>query len=463
MVGMWRTFGASAALCIGLGIAPQGWSQTLLSPDQMRAAATASLRAGDDVQAEAFADALLQRDPTDHLALLVRARALRNQGRYTEAQRAARKAWAGAGNDAERYSSALFMAQALSSDGKRTRAQLWLRRAGQHAPNDAARARAKQHFNYVKQRNPWQTSLSFTLAPNSNINNGSASDRSYLNYKISELLFGRPVEYELSGSALALSGLEVGASMRSRYRFAETAKTAHDFNFGLSYRTYMLSNSAKDIAPAASGDDFAFGTVSLGYGFKQINMESKGEFSGDLDIGQSWYGGSRYASYLRASAGQSLRVSRERLLRFDLDLERQIGQATADVDKAVVAASLSQALASGNVAFFNLKGTTTQSRNVDADYDEIELRGGLALARPVMGADLQFGLGIALRDFDSSRHSPDGREDMRVFADVTAVFREIEYYGFNPAVTFTASSNDSSIGLFDTNRVGLSLGIRSSF
>ena len=169
-------------------------AQVALDADGLRAQAMVALNAGDPATARSFAKALLHRDPQDRNAYLILARSARDMGDIPPARAAARKAWELAETDAQRYSAALITAQVLSTEGKRTRAQLWLRRAGQHAPNDRLRAKAKRDFNYVRQRNPWHTDFTFTLAPNSNINNGSARDRSRLNYAVSEILFGEPIE-----------------------------------------------------------------------------------------------------------------------------------------------------------------------------------------------------------------------------------------------------------------------------
>jgi hypothetical protein len=438
-------------------------AQMTLDAAGMRQAATQALRTGDAARARVFAEALLKRDPEDLNAHLIHARALRDLGHIPPARTAARRAWHLANTDAEKYSAALITAQVLSSAGKRTRAQLWLRRASQHAPNDLLKARAKRDFRYVKQRNPWHTSLSFTLAPKSNINNGSARDRSELNYAISEILFGQPIEYNLGGSAVALSGLEFGGALRMRYRFHETPTTAHDLKAALSYRSFALSGSARNTAPDASGGDFAFGTASLGYGFQQINFARKGEFSFDLEAGQSWYGGARYASHLRAGVYQSYRPSRDKRYRFGVDVEKQFGQATPDVDTLTLSGNLTQRLSAGDTLFLGLSAAASRSIEKDAEYGEIELRSGYVLAKPVMGASLQFGLGAALRDYDVSRHSAQGRQDRKLFADVTATFTQIDYYGFNPSLTLSASKTDSNIGLYDVNRVGLSIGIKSAF
>lgn len=452
-----------AATVLAGGCALPGVAQITLDAANLRQAAAISLREGDTNRALAYSNALLQRDPQDLTALLIRARALRDQGALPPARASAKQAWALAKTDAQRYSAALITAQILSSGGKRTRAQLWLRRAVQHAPNAKLEAKAKRDFAYVKRRNPWSTHLTFGIAPNSNINNGSARERSQLNYALSELLFGQPIEYDLSGNAQALSGLEIGGALRSRYRFKETATTAHDLKLGLSYRTFTLSDASKSQAPGLAGSDFAYGTASLGYGFRKINLEHKGEFAVDLEAGQSWYGGARYASYLRGAAQQSYRPTSDRQYRFGVNIERQWGQATPDVDSFGVSANLTQRFTTGNQGFVGLSAKTTQSTNMDSEYAEIELRTGFMLGKSIKGAALQFGLGAAYRDYEVSRHARNGRQDKRVFADVTATFENIDYYGFNPSITFSASRSDSNIGLFDTERMGVSIGIKSAF
>ncbi|MGJ8546972.1 MAG: surface lipoprotein assembly modifier [Sulfitobacter sp.] len=459
-------FSAAALLCAPLAItfAAPGFAQTNLTAAQLGTLGMQSLQGRNPAQALAIADALLARDAGDMTALLLRARALRDLGQYDAALKTARRGWTLSQSDPDKYAAALVMAQALSSDGKRTRAQLWLRRAVQHAPTPALKGKAARDFNYVRQQNPWNTQVSFTLAPNSNINNGSARETSQLNYVYSELLFGEPVEYVLGGAARALSGLEYGAALHSRYRFNQTETTAHDLHILGSYRSFVLSSSAEDDAPDVSGDDFAYGSLSLGYGYKQITHDGRGEFSLNADLGQSFYGGARYASFLRGRVSQSYRINPRDRLQFSLLGEVQNGQRTSDTERLEFATSLTRQLKTGDNLFFEAAVTRQISdNNRDAEYNQLELRAIYAKAKPVFGAGLQFGLGAALRDYEYSVHDPDGREDTRIFADVTATFHQIDYYGFNPAVTVSASSTDSNIGLFDVNRFGISLGVRSAF
>ncbi len=450
-----------AAACLGSIVTLGAQAQPSLSPEQLRQTAVMALKTGDARLARGYAEALVARDARDLNAHLILARAARDMGDIPPARAAARRAWALAQTAEERYSAALITAQVLSSDGKRTRAQLWLRRAAQNAPNDVLREKARRDFAYVKQQNPWKTDLSLTLAPNTNINNGSAQDRSLLNYAVTELLFGEQVEYELSDTAQAISGIEFGASLRTRYRFHQTPETAHDAKLSLAYRSFAITDTLTDTS--VKGSDFAFGSVALGYGYRQLNLSRKGELALDVEAGQSWYSGARYASYMRAQAQQTWRISPQRQLRFGTDLERLWGQATPDLDTLGLQASVTQGFASGNTGYLGLSVGGTRSSNPGSEYTEVTLRTGLALKRPILGAAVQFGIGASWRDYDVSRHSRDGRQDSQIFGDVTATFKEIDYYGFNPSVTLSASSTDSNVGLYDVNRVGLSIGIKSAF
>ncbi len=467
--------GAAAFTVAPVASAQEG-SSVSLAVDQMQLAAELNLRNGDVERALAFADALLLRDPNDVTALLVRAYALRIMQRYGEARIAARAGWQLAGEDGQKFTAAMLMAQAFSADDKRTRAQFWLRRARDVAPTQQLSARATQDFRYVQQRNPWQTQLSFTLAPNSNINNGSARDSSSLLYDFFTPIFGDN-EVELQASSKALSGVEAGLSVQSRYRFRQTEFRAHDLRLGMSYRTYRLSQSARaDLAeedaervirgePAGgiTGSDFAYGTVQLGYGFRQLRQDRRGEFSAVADVGQTFYGGARYNSFLRAQLGQSYYASRSTKLDFGLSGDLRQAQRGGDQNTYSFDTGMSRKLANGDGLFTGLSLSTATSDRARLEYDEVALRGGYVLGREVMGTGLRFGLNTSFRDYDVSPHDPSGRREFEIGAEVTATFRQIDYLGFNPTLSLRASHTDSNIGLYDVNRVALSIGIASAF
>lgn len=473
------TFGVVASFAAPNVHAQDPGAQTVrLDPKQMLKVAVLNLRNGDNGRALAFADALLLRDPKDVDASLVRSQALRAMGDYTSALAAARTGWQHAESDTQKFSAAMLMAQSLSSDGKRTRAQLWLRRAAQLAPTDRHAKQAARDFKYVGQKNPWRTHLSFTLAPNSNINNGSARDSSSLLYQVFNPydVAGAGV-FPLGVSSQALSGIETGISVQSRYRFHQTEHTAHDLRMGLSYRTYQLSNSSKDdlekenIERLAdnqepldiSGNDFAYGTLQLGYGYKKLRRDRRGEFSATVDIGQSFYGGARYNRYLRARIGQSYYKDARTKYNFGLSTDLQTSGGESDQFRFSLSTSVSRQLKAGNGLYFGASVSSMQADAERAEYDEISLRSGYVLGRKVMGTQLQFGLNTSYRDYDFSPHDASGRREFTVGADVTATFKNIDYYGFNPTISLTAATTSSNIDLYDVNRVGLGFGIASSF
>ncbi len=434
-----------------------------IAPDQMRLAALMALRGGDAPRALRFSDALLLRDPSDRTALMIHSRAARDLGRFEIAKTSARSAWRLAEDDSQKYSSSLLMAQALASDGQRTRAQWWLRRAVEHAPNEAAERKAINDFRYVRARNPWATQLSFSITPESNINNGSSARASFLNYKLSELLFGQPVEYALGGTALALSGVETALGMTTRYRFGETETRAHDLIFTTDLRSYTLSSKAKALAPTAKGSDFSFATYSLGYGQRGLNLDRRGEYRVVADAGQSFYGGAEYARFARLSAGQSYRLTSGDRINLRLAGERQFGIATVDSDTLRADFSYTTHVFNGATLWTSATLAVAQSPDAASEYREIGLRAELTLAEPIAGATFQMGLWARNRDYDISPHSPAGRQEDRVQADLTLIFDKIDYYGFNPTMQLSASRTDSNIALYDANRVGLNFGIRSAF
>ena len=367
--------------CLGAGTASATSDEkAVLTPSQMRTAAADLLRLRNPQQAMALADALIARDPHDRSALLIRSRAARDLGNYTLARKAAKRAWSLSETDEEKYAAALITAQALSSGGQRTLAQFWLRRAVEYAPNDDLERRAVRDFRYVRASSPWLHRFSFSVSPESNINNGSSERSSFLNYQLSELLLGQPVEYQLGGSQRALSGIEYAVGVRSRFRFHQTETRAHDLAFSLTSRTYTLSSDAKAQAPGAEGNDFAFTSYQIGYGLKGINLDQRGEFRFAVDVGQSWYGGEEYARFLRVSAGQSYKLQRGRRINARLSHEVQDGVITSDQNTWRADLSYSFRLPSGASVWSNLALATATSNQAADEFEEIGLRTQVTMA-----------------------------------------------------------------------------------
>ncbi len=463
----WRTtvrawvLAASVGLVCGAGgLRAQ---PVVLSPGQLTEAAILALRVGDAPRALGYSEALVARNPQDFVAQVVRARALRDMGEYAEAREAARAALDAAASEEQRFNATMVMAQVQSSAGHKTMAQYWLRRAIQIAPDPALKAAAIRDFKYLRVTNPWSTRFTFSITPDSNVNDGSANDSSFLNYQLTELLFGQPVEYQLTGTARALPGIQYTFGVDTRYRLHQTATSAHDLYFKADLRQYTLTEEARRTAPGVSGDDFSFASVFGGYGYRWLGAGNKTETALRADVGHSWYGGSDYADYLRGSVHHAWVVSSQTRLGGSLSAERQFGIRAADMDTGKLSVWGGHTLQTGHRVFWSVTGAATQSPLVFEEYSELRVNGSIVLPSPILGATAQFGLGLRGRDYGLSPHSRSGRQDREVRADATLIFKQVDYHGFNPTMTVFGSIKDSNIALYESNKLGVHFGIQSAF
>lgn len=111
----------------------------------------------------------------------------------------------------------------------------------------------------------------------------------------------------------------------------------------------------------------------------------------------------------------------------------------------------------------NSWGLNTGVRFSLANKDRLTLSARYALAKPIAGVSVDFGVSLGQKNHDISRFSRFGRQDKTASFDVTGVFNQIEVYGFSPSVTLTARQTNSNIGLFETRDFGLRVGIQSAF
>lgn len=443
---------ASAVLAV-----PSGAGETAveLTPTQAYNVAIKALSTGQPETALALADVLLERDPANAKALILKANAARLLGRFDEAATVARTAWRASETDDDKYASAMIAAQALSSAGKKTRAQLWLRRAVDVAPDGETRALAVRDFRFVRARNPWATELSFNIAPSSNINNGSARETTQL--------YGLPFEFQLSEAAQALEGVEYSAGVGARYRMYQGSSFAHDAVFQFNYRTYSLSSDAKARAPGVSGSDFAFTQAAIGYIFRNRPEGGLGPYTLNATAGQSWYGGAEYFSYVRLGGTQRIRLGDRTSLSFSGSGERQFGAASSDADSLRGEVRLVRQLNSLGAIGLSLGHTDSRSDTDVSEFTEWRTGVDFSLEKPIAGAQVSFGLDWRQRDFPRSRYDPSGRVDRELSARIDMVFTKIDRFGFNPVLSVQSSWTDSNIGLYDSDKVGVSLGIRSAF
>ncbi len=447
---------ACTALWMGLGNTPAPAAEIELAPGEAYETAVASLLSGQPQLADGLADALLDRSPRDFNTLLLKSRTAIEMGKMREGLQAAQAAHVVADTDDEKYAASMAIAQALAKDGKDTFAQFWLRRAVDLAPDEVSRAQAVKDFRYVRARNPWSTELNFSISPTSNVNNGSRRETTRL--------YGLPFEFQLSGAAQALEGVEYSLGFATRYRVHQTDRTAHDFVFQFDHRSYVLSSEAKEQAPDVDGSDFALTQTSLGYVFRARPEHWIGPYELAAIGGYSWYGGEPYLSYVRLGGGQQYKLTDNTILSFSGSAERQYGENAPDADFLRGDIRLLRLVDGLGAVGFSVGRTVADSESEAVDYGEWRSGIDVSLKKPILGAKVRLGLEWSYRDYPESRYAPgEGRQDRTLEASVDFTFTQIERYGFNPTLTINGRSTDSNIGIYENEEVGVAFGIRSAF
>lgn len=448
--------GGGLAAFLAVAALPASAEEVRLSREEAKVAAVGFLKEGRTREALAVAESVLQGAPEDISALLLKSRALRELGRYTEAAETGERAWTLAADDRGRYFAAQIVAQALSSDRRRTMAQLWLRRAAEVAPDDRLRAAAVQDFRYVRSRNPWRTDLSFTLAPSDNINGAPKTNR----FSLGGLDLINP-------AAVPLSGLRYGAGLHSRY----TIPLGPDQRLwigGTGRRERVeLSEKARDEVPSAENGDYSYDAVGTELGYERRDAEGRALSRVRLGFGRDWRGGELYSDSRSLDleherelapgwvAGVALGYEQE--LRHDLSL-RDAGTRSAGL-------TLTRRMAGGNWLRLGVDGADVISDSPAVAHDAwgVSLRYGLG--RPVLGKTVlpSFTLGWEAAEFETPLYGAEARSDREVSLGVDMVFPKLDLYGFAPTLGVSVSDRSSNFSLFESRSTDLRLGLRSLF
>ncbi|UWR00475.1 hypothetical protein K3729_06790 [Rhodobacteraceae bacterium S2214] len=448
----------AAIVAATLSVSPAVSQQVQLTAGQVQQIALAALQQGDARVAAQAANALLERDPQNAGALILRTEAALLAEDFAGAVEFGSRAHWNAATANQRFSAARLVAFAHVEQENYTRSQAWLRLARQDAPNDQAREAVARDFRAVRSRNPLSVNLRFGITPSTNVNNGSSSETTDL--------FDLGLPFVLNGDARALSGWEASASANLRYR-AHTNETSATFlDLGFSGRTYWLTENAKDQAgEGVTGSDFSNATLSLGATHRFILSPDMQPTSATLSFGQSWYGGDANARFVTASASQSWKLSDRDTILLSGFAQKQTSLEDSD---PVMTYNLQTVWARDLADYGNLAVSIavrdSQSNNRDADYDSARVGINYDFPEPLFGVQIGTTFSYEARDFEASRFSPlFGRDETIKSASVRAVFTDIEYLGFQPVVNIERTVQESSIDLFDREFTNFGFDITSSF
>lgn len=407
--------------------------------------------------AEQATAAPLQRDAIDTTSWIAVAQTRRAAGDLNGAMEAARRANAYAVKDEERYAAAFELAAGNYMLERRLYAQFWLRRAAQVAPTDELQDQAIEYFRNVRSKTPWQFTLRSSIVPSSNVNNGSSAE-------VLEL-FGLP--FVLSGDAQALSGVEFTLSGTALYRFSGFGGQPAVLSFGGAIQRVALSSEAKKLAPEASGGDYAFDAIELGFSQVVSDWGQASVLRVNTLVGHNRYGNEALSNYARLGLSRQWLVgpqslvtvagSIERQHRFDNDT-RSAWVSRGDLRRAWQVGSR------GDVVGLTLGVRNTSSESVEVDNRATLISFDYRSVEPIIGPITFSALIDAERSlYDTSPYSANGRQDTRGGLSVILGVPDWNYYGFAPTLTFEFSQTKSNIDIYDSQNVGISIGIDSVF
>lgn len=431
-----------------------------LRPDQARAYAASLLRQGQASAARALAHVLLEADAGDVGALLILIDAELLLENPKAATAAARRAWAAARTEKERFLAAMGRSAALARQGKYLPAQLWLRRASDLAPSPALERITARRYRALAAENPVRLSFSGSLSPSDNVNGGSSEQLAWLNVGGQLLPFAIPEESQ------ELAGWKMTLSTDVDYRLSQGVSHLTRVSAGLAATRLYFPQRVLDDVPELDARSLGSTTAELRLSHQWRQAGYTPVWRAGVSVSRGWQGGADHAETLRGDLGVYLPDAGPGSL--DLSITAQ-GQSRLDNDlysTVVFGARLAYALPVGeNRLTLSLGAREAIGRSETQDYSAVLMGVRYDLGGPVFGG---LGLGLGL-DWEDRRHDTSpyaGGSAMWIDAltvSAEATLDGLSVMGFAPVVTVSHGRKRSNASIYTSDQTSLSLGVRSQF
>ncbi|WP_425099632.1 surface lipoprotein assembly modifier [Tropicibacter sp. S64] len=433
-------------------------AEARVSIDEARDMAGVLLQQGRAREALLLAEGILKGLPDDVAALVLKSRALRDLGRFDEADRVAGTARARAnagGTDKDRFFAALVTAQAKASDGKKGLAQYWLRRAAEIAPDDEMKAVAVRDFRYVRSTTPWQVKLSLFAEPSDNLNGAPKTNE----FSFAGLTF-------TNTAAVPLSGMRFGGDASLTYRIALGEQSRINLGATGGIERVRFSQSAKDKVPGIDAADYSRDRLGFSIGYEQRGAAQDWLGSAQLSVSRYWGGGMHISDAVRLDLGYARRLAEgwtgSVRLAYEDETRMDAGQRSAVTQEASLTltrhwdkSALSLSLGGADIA--------SDSRLVDRQSQTAALK--FARTAPVMGLLPSVTLSYAAEDYAQSPFGwwVDPRQDEEWGLSVDVLLPKMDYMGFAPEVGVSFRDRRSNYSIYETQSTDLRLGLKSVF
>ncbi|MGI9390143.1 MAG: surface lipoprotein assembly modifier [Boseongicola sp.] len=441
----------ASSFAVAQDLTPTGPS---LSVPEARALAQQAALQGNLPLADVLSTALLEQDPNDAQALLVRAVVARGVGRLDDAHDAATQAYHKSDIPALRFDAAMLAADIQARREKLTSAQIWLRRADQVAPDPPRRRLVAQAYQQVTRRNPLQIQLRFSARPSNNVNNG-ADD-------IVIEIGGLPFVIDPAGQQLG--GFEAAAGASISYRLSESETHRTEALGEIYYRKIWLNSSAKAKAPDVTGSDFDYGVVIAGLRHSRLIWPEIGVTRITGLVGHSWYGGDELERFGELELDQTVDQGEGRRLSFSgvLRTDKRLDDSINSADSLTLTAELFRPAESGGQysAGASLRNVWSDSATVDHFSTEVFASRNfdrIGSILPSVWASAE------QRIYHKFSSSPGGRDDLSLSLGVDIIWPDISYYGFQPRLSLQARRTESNVDIYDRKEYSVGLTAVSRF
>jgi hypothetical protein len=426
-----------------------------LSPAQMNVLTAQMLEGGQIGQANQLADLLEQSQPTDARTWMLIATTRMAAADFDRAARAAAQAFRFSTTPNAKVQAARLAAAARFRQERFFMAEYWLRAARQNATSPEAVRAVAADYQGLERANPWDVRLTASIAPNSNINNGSDEDTIYI--------WGLP--FRLNADARPLSGWEYSAGVNISRKVSESADHLTRIGLNTFVRSFTLSESAKTKAPDVEGTDYAFAVAEVFWSRNWRHKLANGPASATVTFGKNWYGLEPYTRYARVALSQEIRSPDGQMFNAGLTIQRMVDDRAGGVYSTTWTLNGGNAnrLGNGNQLTTNIAFEKTQSETDSLENTALRTNLRYSFARPVAGMGLALSAGYEHRTWPVSIYALNGRKDNTLNIGADATLNGINMYGFSPVLSFEARRTVSNVSLYSRTSYGVRLGLETRF
>ncbi len=463
--------------------APVAAQDVDLSFEDARILGRQAVTTGNSELALQISASLLEADPEDADAWLIRAAALLQSGDATAARQAAANAYRFAPTDPRRYEAARIAALSAANEDRLTLSQLWLRRALTVSPNDTATQQTLRDAAQVRRQNPLSLDVNFGLYPSDNANGGTTAEVISVNGDpiiAPDLNFGGGTleggVRTIAGSDRALPGIRGNLGLSGTYRLSESETQRTSVSASIDARYVWLFEEAQTIAPGVRNSEFA--STTLTFGVEHLRAAEAGTWTYAGEFGEFVDAGDLATRFANMSVSRGLAVSDTLFLRGSFDVQRNLAvdPRADDSTRAGLRGLALLGVGDGDRVSLSFGLSKVFTPALSGDSDTVYAQIGYIPNEMVGPARVQVSAGVVYTDWSDYAFLngfandpnalvtiPGGRQDTRLFSSLTASFPDQSYAGFTPVVTINVSDTTSDFDQFEGTSVSVGFNVESQF